>query len=90
MNFGIGQTLTVTGGAPGDTGEQQGATMRVSHMLWRETEGVGIWEWCSRGRVWSCAVVPFVDPRGMVGGPAVVWGCPRGLGVLRDCGTIAD
>ena len=27
MNFGIGQTLTVTGGAPGDTGEQWGDTM---------------------------------------------------------------
>ena len=80
MNFGVGQMLTVTGGAPGDTGEQRGATMGVSHMLWRGTDCVGIWEWCSRGRVWSCAVLLFVDPKGgMVGGPAVVWGCPRGL-----------
>ena len=42
MNFGVGQTLTVTGGAPGDTGEQRGATMGVSHMIWRETDCVGI------------------------------------------------
>ena len=81
MNFGVGQTLTVTGGAPGDTGEQRGATMGVSHMLWRETEGVGIWEWCSRGRVWSCAVLLFVDPKGgwlgvllWFGGAHGVWG----------------
>ena len=64
MNFGVGQTLTVTGGAPGDTEEQRGATMGVSHMLWRETDCVGIWKWCSRGRVWSCAVLLFADPKG--------------------------
>ena len=63
-NLGVGQTLTVTGGAPGDTGEQRGATMGVSHMLWRGTDCVGIWEWCSRGRVWNCTVLLFVDPKG--------------------------
>ena len=90
MNFGIGQTLTVTGGAPGDTGEQRGATMGVSHMLWRGTDCVGIWEWCSRGRVWSCAVLPFVDPKGDGWGSCCGLGVPTGSGVLTDCGTVAD
>lgn len=29
-------------------------------------------------------------PRGMFGGPAVVWVCSNGLRVFRDCGIAGD
>ena len=80
MNFGVGQMLTVTGGGTwrhrGTAGCHHGGlphALEGDRLCWYlgvvfKREGL---ELCGPS-IWG-------SQGGMVGGPAVVWGCPRGL-----------
>ena len=80
MNFGVGQTLTVTGGGHLETQGNSGVPPWGSPTCFGGGPivlvfGSGVQE----GGSGAVQCFHLWIPRGMVGGPAVVWGCPWGL-----------